>query len=59
MKINDHINHWIEGAEHDLDTAESLFAASKFDWFLFLGHLVLEKALKAFYVKDNENRFPP
>ena len=23
MKINDHINHWIEGAEHDLDTAES------------------------------------
>ena len=48
-----------EGAEHDLDTAESLFAAGKFDWCLFLGHLVLEKVLKAIYVKDNENRFPP
>lgn len=59
MKIDDHIEFWLNSADHDLETAESLFSAKKFDWCLFLGHLVLEKALKAFYVKDNENRFPP
>ncbi len=59
MKIDDHIEFWLNSADHDLETAESLFSAKKFDWCLFLGHLVLEKALKAFYVKDNENRLPP
>ena len=59
MKIDDHIEFWLNSADHDLETAESLFSAKKFDWCLYLGHLVLEKALKAFYVKDNENRLPP
>jgi HEPN domain-containing protein len=59
MKIDEHINYWLNSADHDLDTAESLFSAGKYDWCLFLGHLVLEKGLKSFYVKDNENRMPP
>lgn len=59
MHINEHIQFWINSAEHDLDTAETLFAAGKYDWCLFLGHLILEKALKAFYVRDNDNRIPP
>ena len=59
MRIDEHINYWLNSADHDLDTAESLFSAGKYDWCLFLGHLVLEKGLKSFYVKDNENRMPP
>ena len=59
MKVDEHINYWLNSADHDLDAAESLFSAGKYDWCLFLGHLVLEKSLKAFYVKDNENRMPP
>ena len=59
MKREEHIDYWLSSADHDLDTAESLFAAEKFDWCLFLGHLVLEKALKALYVRDNDNRLPP
>ncbi len=59
MEINEHIRYWLNSADHDLDTAESLFSAGKYDWCLFLGHLVLEKGLKAFYVKDNDNRMPP
>ena len=59
MKIEEHIRFWIDGADHDLDTAEGLFSAEKFDWCLFLGHLVLEKALKAHYVQGNENQMPP
>jgi HEPN domain-containing protein len=59
MTIDEHIKYWLESAEHDLDTAESLFAAGKYDWCLFIGHLVLEKVLKALYVQDNQNRLPP
>ena len=59
MKLREHIRYWLNSAEHDLETAESLFSAEKYDWCLFLGHLVLEKALKAFYAKDNENLLPP
>jgi len=59
MKAEEHIEYWFGSADHDLETAEDLFIAGRFDWCLFLGHLVLEKALKAVYVRDNENRFPP
>ena len=59
MKIEEHIQYWVESADHDLDSAESLFAAGKYDWSLFIGHLVLEKILKALYVQDNQNRLPP
>ena len=59
MQISEHIQDWLNSAEHDIEAAESLCVAGKCDWCLVLGHLVLEKGLKAFYVKDNENRMPP
>lgn len=59
MKIEDHIQFWLDGAEHDLDAAESLFTSGKYDWCLFLAQLVIEKALKAVYVRDNDNQLPP
>lgn len=59
MEEKEHIKYWIESASHDLDTAESLFATGKYDWCLFIGHLVLEKILKALYVQDNKNKLPP
>ena len=55
----EHIQYWLDVAVHDLDTAESLFQSEKYDWCLFLGHLVLEKMLKALYVKTNTDNFPP
>ena len=42
----------------DLDTAEILFQNSRYDWCLFIGHLVIEKILKAFYIRD-VNEAPP
>ncbi len=50
--------YWLTSAQHDLEVAESLFQAGKYDWCLFVGHLVLEKALKAWYVKT-AGEFPP
>ena len=46
MDIEKQVDYWKKSAEHDLSAAESLLKDEKFDWALFLGHLVLEKALK-------------
>jgi HEPN domain-containing protein len=49
-----HIQYWLDSADHDLDAAETLFNSGKYDWCLFIGHLVIEKVLKAFYTRDND-----
>jgi len=59
MNIEEHINYWLESAKNDMDVAESLFKSQKYDWCLFIGHLVLEKTFKALYVKNNANKIPP
>jgi len=41
-----------------LEVAETLFNTGKYDWCLFLAHLVLEKTLKSLYVQ-NKDSFPP
>lgn len=57
MDKADHFRFWLESSQHDLDAAESLFVAAKYDWCLFLAHLVLEKTLKAL-VALREDRIP-
>ena len=59
MNKYEHIKYWLESAEHDLETAESMFQAAKYDWCLFIGHLVVEKTLKAIFVDRNNNNMPP
>ena len=59
MKRKEHIQFWLDSAAHDWDTAINLFSTGKYDWCLFIGHLVLEKTLKAIYVQDNHNQLPP
>ena len=59
MELQEHISYWLKSAAHDLETAETLFETKRYDWSLFLGHLVIEKTLKAFFVRDNENQTPP
>lgn len=59
MELQEHINYWLKSAAHDLEVAETLFENKRYDWCLFLGHLVIEKTLKAFFVRDNQNQTPP
>ena len=53
MTQEEHINYWLESAWHDYEVSESLFKSGKYDWCLFITHLVLEKTLKAVFVKNN------
>ena len=59
MTKDEHAAYWIQGAEEDLSAAESLYAAGKYNWCLFIAHLVLEKMLKALFVLRNDNKVPP
>ncbi len=51
-------NYWITSSDKDFEVMQSLFERKYYHWALFMGHLVLEKLLKAYYVKV-KNDFPP
>ena len=59
MDQTEHIKYWLKSAKHDLATAEDLFENKRYDWCLFVAHLVIEKTLKALWVRDNGNNIPP
>ena len=59
MTQEEHIKYWLDSADHDFETANTLFSSGKYDWCLFICHLVLEKLIKAYYVKNNDNKIPP
>ena len=58
MNTEKQVQYWIESANEDLETAKRIFDNGTFDWSLFIGHLALEKLLKAFYVNTNKT-IPP
>ncbi len=58
MNRQQQVTYWVNSANHDLDVAETLFQSAKYDWCLYIAHLVLEKMLKAHYVK-NIGKAPP
>ena len=52
MTRDEQIAYWIEESDRDSAVMRSLFENRHYTWTLFVGHLVLEKLLKALYVKN-------
>ncbi|NMA69670.1 MAG: HEPN domain-containing protein, partial [Desulfitobacterium sp.] len=52
MQLEDIIRFWKDSSEKDYSTMLNLFNSKDYHWSLFLGHLVIEKLLKALYVKN-------
>jgi HEPN domain-containing protein len=52
MDKHDLIDYWHETSDKDYQTMLNLFSSSDFHWSLFMGHLVIEKLVKAIYVKN-------
>ena len=50
------IEYWRESADRDYKTMQNLVASNDYHWALFMGHLVLEKILKALYVKRKKEQ---
>lgn len=59
MNKQDYIEYWVKTSEDDIASMESTFNSGSYDWSLFIGHLSLEKILKALWVKNNTNDIPP
>lgn len=45
------LQYWISSSDLDFEAMTSLFNNGHYVWALFIGHLVIEKLLKAYYVK--------
>ena len=54
----DIINYWLETSQKDYNTMLNLYESKDYHWCLFIGHLVIEKLLKAIYVKNIAEMVP-
>ena len=52
------VQYWLEGANYDIGVAEAMFKTKKYPYALFMGHLVVEKLLKALVVKNRREHAP-
>ena len=52
------IRFWIESSDEDYETMTTLYDNKRLSWSMFLGHLMIEKLLKALYAKLH-NDYPP
>lgn len=57
-ELNKVINHWRESSDEDFDTMLKLYDAGSYNWSLFLGHVCVEKLLKALYSRNNGEHAP-
>ena len=55
----DYIAYWVDTAANDWKAVKQLLAGKSYIQALFWAHLVLEKLLKAHWVKDNTGNHPP
>lgn len=58
LKTKEIIDYWLKCAQEDFKVMEHLFEKGDYHYSLFLGHLLLEKTLKAYYVKTTQNHAP-
>jgi HEPN domain-containing protein len=56
--MENHVDYWLAQSDNDLPVAESMLEKEHYTWSLFIGHLVLEKMLKAIYVKEHQKIAP-
>ena len=59
MTKDEYISYWLNAAENDWRAVNVLFLNSNYLQSLFFCHLVIEKIIKAIWVKDNESNHPP
>ncbi len=58
MKKNTLIEYWVDTANRDYRTMLNLYESKDYHWSLFIGHLVIEKLLKAIYVNNIDDNPP-
>ena len=59
MTRDEIVEYWIGSSDVDFQAMENLLNHGHYVWALFIGHLVIEKLLKAYYVKNADISAPP
>jgi HEPN domain-containing protein len=59
MTRDEIMRYWVDSSEVDFKAMENLFNNGHYVWALFIGHLVIEKLLKAYHVKNVDVSVPP
>ncbi len=49
--IDNAIAAWISSSDENFDTMIDMYNSGRYSWCLFIGHLCIEKLLKAYYIK--------
>jgi HEPN domain-containing protein len=52
------VEHWTRTSDDDFKTMLILYNAKSYHWALFMGHIAIEKLLKACYVKKSGTHAP-
>jgi HEPN domain-containing protein len=58
IDIENTFNHWIGTSDKDFNTMIHLYDSKDFHWSLFIGHIVIERLLKACVVKKTLKHAP-
>jgi HEPN domain-containing protein len=46
------VEFWIESSDRDFKAMNNMLKAKDYSWSLFVGHLVIEKLIKAYFIKQ-------
>ncbi len=58
MNKNNIIESWVNSSDKDFATMNDMYKTKHYDWALFMGHLSIEKLLKAVYLKNTDENPP-
>ena len=58
MNKQDIVDYWITSAANDYRTMKNLMLSEEYSWSLFVGHIVIEKLLKALYAQEVDENVP-
>ncbi len=50
--------HWIDSSDADYKTMIHMYEPKDYNWSLFIGHIVIEKLIKASVAKTKNNHAP-
>jgi HEPN domain-containing protein len=58
INIDKTYKHWIATSDKDFITMNHLYNSKDYHWSLFIGHIVIERLLKACVVRETKNHAP-
>jgi len=58
IKVDKTTKYWLDSSDEDFETMNVLFESKRHTWTLFIGHLMIEKLLKAYFVQTKKTHPP-